>query len=142
MRENVYDKALSLLAIREHNEKELKLKLKNKGYGEEEINGALNKLKDEGSLSEERYILSFISSRMKKNPEGKNILILRLLDKGADKDTVKVIVNEYWEKEEYIDPLKKEYSKLKEKNGTLYAKDTLLKKGFLDREIREALNEE
>lgn len=142
MRENVYDKALSLLAIREHNEKELKLKLKNKGYGEEEINGALNKLKDEGSLSEERYILSFVSSRMKKSPEGKNILILRLLEKGADKDTVKTIVNEYWEKEEYKDPLKKEYIKLNEKNGTLYAKDTLLKKGFLDREIREALNEE
>lgn len=142
MKENVYDKALSLLAIREHNEKELKLKLKNKGYGEEEINGALNKLKEEGSLSEERYILSFITSRMKKNPEGKNILILRLLEKGADKDTVKVIVNEYWEKEEYIDPLKKEYIKLKEKNGDLYARTTLLKKGFLDREIREALNEE
>ena len=55
MAQSAYDKAVSLLAIREHNKKELKEKLMKKGYGDEEIVSAICRLEKEGFISEERY---------------------------------------------------------------------------------------
>ena len=47
-----YDKALYLLSMREHTEKELRKKLSDKGYQKAEIDDAVGKLIAEGSLSE------------------------------------------------------------------------------------------
>ena len=47
MAQSAYDKAVSLLAIREHTKKELKEKLENKGYREDEISSSLERLEKE-----------------------------------------------------------------------------------------------
>ena len=49
---DAYDRALKLLAMREHSVKELKNKLVSKGYGKEEIEDAVQMLIGEGSLSD------------------------------------------------------------------------------------------
>jgi len=55
--------AMDLLARREHGRVELTRKLRQRGAPQELIDGALDRLAEEGLLSESRYIESFVSSR-------------------------------------------------------------------------------
>ncbi|MBD9482178.1 recombination regulator RecX [Pseudomonas sp. PDM14] len=55
--------AMDLLARREHGRVELTRKLRRRGAPPELIDGALDRLAEEGLLSEVRYLGSFISSR-------------------------------------------------------------------------------
>ncbi len=54
---------MDLLARREHGRAELARKLRQRGASPEMIEHELNRLADEGLLSESRYLESFISSR-------------------------------------------------------------------------------
>ncbi len=58
--------AVRLLGIREHNEFELREKLKKKGFDEIIIDDAIERLKNYDYLSEARYAESFLRSRLKK----------------------------------------------------------------------------
>ena len=73
---DAYDRALKLLAMREHSVKELKNKLVSKGYGKEEIEDAVQMLIGEGSLSDKRFAYAFVRSRLRRNPEGMHVLLL------------------------------------------------------------------
>lgn len=55
--------AMDLLAQREHGRVELTRKLRQRGAPPEMIDSALDRLADEGLLSESRYLESFIASR-------------------------------------------------------------------------------
>ncbi|MBQ0071831.1 MAG: regulatory protein RecX, partial [Spirochaetales bacterium] len=110
MAQTAYDKALYLLSSREHTEKELKEKLSLKGYGQEDIEGAAVRLKRENYLSEERFAEVYIRSRLRKSPEGKSILSLRLQEKGTPRGVAQAALQEAWERGDYLEPLKEAYS--------------------------------
>ncbi|MBC9251869.1 recombination regulator RecX [Pseudomonas alcaligenes] len=55
--------AMDLLARREHGRTELSRKLRQRGASDELIDSALDRLAEEGLLSEGRYLESFIASR-------------------------------------------------------------------------------
>lgn len=57
------NKAIYLLARREHSRQELQRKLLQRGFSANVIHDVLNELEDENLLNEERYITSFIRSR-------------------------------------------------------------------------------
>ncbi len=129
---NCYDKALSLLALREHSVEEMKQKLLSKGYNKSEIEEAIKKLKDENFLSDSRFCQVYIRSRLKKNPEGKSLLILRLKQKGISSDLAKSEVDSYFEENsEEIEEIYSNYSKkIIEKKGEEKAKLKLYQKGI------------
>lgn len=60
------DRAVALLARREHSRQELQHKLAQRGYGAEEINTALQQLQVDGYQSDARYAESLIRSRIAK----------------------------------------------------------------------------
>ena len=128
---NCYDKALSLLALREHSVEEMKQKLLSKGYNKSEIEEAIKKLKDENFLSDSRFCQVYIRSRLKKNPEGKSLLILRLKQKGISSDLARREVDSYFEdNSEEIEEIYSNYSaKLTNKKGEEKAKLKLYQKG-------------
>ena len=99
-------KAEMLLSMREHNRRELSTKLAERGYGKEIIEKTIRLLESENLLNEERYIRSFVASSNKRHPEGKNILLGRLLQKGAKKEEAVSILNEIYT-EEYVEELVK-----------------------------------
>ena len=138
MAQSAYDKAVSLLAIREHTKKELKEKLENKGYREDEISSSLERLEKEGYISEERFAEVFIRSRLKKSPEGRNILFCRLMEKGCPRDISSNALDEAWENRLWFDPLKRELEALTRRKGEEYAVAKMKQKGFTNSEIREA----
>ena len=65
-----YDRALKLLALREHSRKELENKLRQKGCSADDIIIALDRLEEENFLSDRRFCESYIRSRLRKSPEG------------------------------------------------------------------------
>ena len=73
------DQALRYLSLREHNRRELSLKLENKGYGQDIINRTLDSLEEDGSLSEERYVEAYVRSSNRRHPEGRSVMMARLL---------------------------------------------------------------
>lgn len=87
---------LKYLSMRDHNKTELSTKLKQKGYETSVINAALSSLEEEGSLDEARYVRSFVRSSNKKHPEGKTILLQRLLQKGTDRSVALEVLNEIY----------------------------------------------
>ena len=138
---SAYDKAVDLLSRREHTQKELESKLREKGFNAEDIEEAVITLKSEGYLSDERFAEVYIRSRIRKAAEGKSILIMRLTEKGVPKTLASEMVNTAWEEEEYLPTLEREWSKLSRKYGDEKATQKLMQKGFSISEIRKAKEE-
>ena len=137
---DAYERAIRLLAVREHTEKEIRQKLSAKGYSAEEIDSAVSKLIAERSLSEERFADSYIRSRLRKSPEGKSILRMRLKEKGTPSDVADSALSAAWERGDYLKPLSLYYSTLVRRKGEEGARAVLLRKGFRESEIREAVS--
>lgn len=91
--------AVTYLTIREHNRKELALKLKTKGYSSDVIESTLDALEDNGSLSEVRYVQSFVRSNNRRHPEGKGLVAQRLAAKGADRNVARKTLDEIYSSE-------------------------------------------
>ena len=130
--------------MREHTEKELRKKLSDKGYQKAEIDDAVGKLIAEGSLSEKRFAEAYIRSRLRKSPEGKEMLRLRLREKGTPADISAEALNEAWENEDYnedyVKPLSQYAESLLRKKGESGTVAALLRKGFRNSEIKAALS--
>lgn len=136
---NAYDKALFYLSSREHTEKEIKTKLRGKGYPESEIADAVSKLRDADFLSDERYAEVYLYSRMRKNPEGEYLLVMRLVEKGVDKRIASRIVSEFFEEEGHIPYLEKAVQKLLKSKGREKTKEFFMRKGFSSQSIDDAI---
>ncbi|MGN1163258.1 MAG: regulatory protein RecX [Candidatus Ornithospirochaeta sp.] len=139
---DAYNRAITLLSRREHTEKELYIKLKEKGYREDDISTALSRLNKEGYLSEVRFAEMFVRSRLRKSPEGKPMIFMRLLEKGSPKDVASRILDEIWEEGSWKENLRKELSILEKKKSREYAEGKMRQKGFTLGEIRECREEE
>ena len=133
-----YDKALSLLAMREHTAKEIKDKLTRKGYSDDDITDAVERLISENAISEERFAESYIRSRMRKNPEGKPVLMMRLRERGCPDSASRNAVESYWENLLFMPYLASSYDVLSSRKGREYATASLMRKGFSISEIRAA----
>lgn len=133
-----YEKAVDLLKRREHTAKDLMRKLADKGFNADDINNAVEKLKAEGYLSDERFAEVYLRSRLRKTAEGKAVLIIRLLEKGVPKVLASAMVSAAWDDEEYLPSLIREWNKQSTKYGREKAGQKLLQKGFTLTEIRKA----
>ena len=133
-----YEKAVDLLKRREHTAKDLMRKLADKGFNADDINNAVEKLKAEGYLSDERFAEVYLRSRLRKTAEGKPVLTMRLIEKGVPKVLASAMVSAAWDDEEYLPSLIREWNKQSTKYGREKAGQKLLQKGFTLTEIRKA----
>ena len=98
------DHALVYLSMREHNRRELALKLRTKNFSSDEIEKTLDELEDEDLLSEVRYVQAFVRSNNRRHPEGRFLVSQRLAAKGADKEISRQVLDEIYIRE-YVDGL-------------------------------------
>lgn len=133
-----YDKALSLLEVREHTAKEIREKLLKRGYGDEEVDDAISRLLEEGAIDDARYVESYVRSRIRKGGESVRLMSLRLRERGVAKEALDACVKEYGESPEYFEALKKNYGALLLKKGEDGAIRSLMNKGYTLSEIRRA----
>ena len=137
-----YDKALSLLAVREHTAKEIREKLLKRGYGDEEVDDAISRLLEEGAIDDARYVESYVRSRIRKGGESVRLMSLRLRERGVAKEALDVFVKKYGESPEYFEALKKNYGALLLKKGEEGAIRSLMNKGYTLSEIRRAIGKD
>lgn len=130
--------ALVYLGIREHNRKDLFTKLRSKGYEPDLIDSVLDSLIEDGSLSEERYVRSFVRSSNKRHPEGRLVMARRLAAKGADKEVCEAVLSEVYT-EQYTQSLVCQARETVERKGKARTEEEILfclkKLGFSNKDI-------
>ncbi len=139
-----HEKGLALLAMREHSRLELKTKLLQKGFSQDQVASAIEELTEEGALNERRYAQAFVDSRLRKNPEGRWLLARRLQEKGVGRQVCEEILARTYSDEAFIDDLvRRAAAKLGRRHDDFERiVFELKKKGFSSAEIRRALIDE
>ena len=84
--------AVKLLAARPYSERKLKEKLYDREFRTEEIRGALDRLKKERLLDDERFAADFVNARLISRPRAATALIRDLLARGIPMDVARKVV--------------------------------------------------
>ena len=83
-----YARAVRLLAVRPHFRAELKTKLAQRGYPEDEIEAALDRLTSERFLDDIQAARGFVAHRLEKGGEGRLRLKAELVRRGASEEAI------------------------------------------------------
>jgi len=108
------ESALRILSFREHSERELFNKLRQRGFEAEKIMKLIHRLKDTGVLDDRRFAVAYARWRRKKL-YGDRKIYSELLNKGVDRDIIdeamEVVSAEMGEKEAAMTLARKKGSK-------------------------------
>jgi len=95
----VRDAALNLLSHRARTRRELKTRLRQKGFGAERIDACLDRLEQRGLLDDAAVAAAFIRDRLRHRPRGKARLASELRAKGLDTDTASETIDRVFDDE-------------------------------------------
>ncbi|ABR31014.1 RecX family transcriptional regulator [Thermosipho melanesiensis] len=126
MKRNPLNDALRLLKYRVRSEKEIRVRLKSKGYSDEEVEKTVLKLKEKGFLDDEKfaYLYTYDSLTLKK--KGPFLIRMELKNLGVDEFIIEDALKKVLE-EVNVEEIKEEITKgLDEKK----AKEYLYRRGF------------
>ena len=84
----LYNYAISVLSRGSKSEKELKLKLSDKGYDDESINTEIEKLKANKYINDDDYCKKFINDKINISKYGKRRIKEALINKGIDMELI------------------------------------------------------
>ena len=87
-RTKAYNYAVSLLARAPKSEKQLRLKMQDKGYDLQFIDNAVNKLKEQRYLDDEKFSEMLINSKINISKDGKLKIKEALYNKGIDRQII------------------------------------------------------
>jgi regulatory protein len=141
----VLNKAFAYLARRGHAEKELKDKLRKKGFKGDLIDKAIRRLKELGYVDDEKFARDWIEHRLSLKPKGRIMIKRELLQKGVDILLVEKMLEIVYNR----DREKKELRRIFEEKGRFPGSDRrkkekfvagLLRRGFLWDDIKELLD--
>jgi regulatory protein len=89
-----YDRAVALLAGRSHFRRELEAKLVQRGYAEDEVTVALDRLAARGFLDDRRTAEQFVAERLARGPRGRARLVAELSRRGLDDDQARAVLED------------------------------------------------
>ena len=135
-----YNYAVSLLARRDHSEKELMEKLSRKGYTEgAEV--AIEKLRNSGYVSDERFARLYVRELRSLKKYGKRRIEQELYRKGIARDIISEVLDETdFDENELVALIERKYSRyLGDEKGIQKTINSLVRMGYGYGEIRDAL---
>lgn len=135
-----YNYAVSLLARRDHSEKELMTKLHQKGY-DEGAEVAVEKLRNGGYVSDERFARLYSRELQTLKKYGKKRIEQELFRKGIDRDIIREVLEETeFVASELVCLIERKYGRyLCDEKGVQKTVNGLLRMGYSYGEIRDAL---
>ena len=135
-----YNYAVSLLARRDHSEKELKDKLSLKGY-KDGADEAIERLKAGGYVSDERFARLFTRELHCLKKYGRKRIEQELFRKGIDRDIISEVLGETeFDEDELVGLIERKYGRyLGDEKGLQKTVNGLLRMGYTYGEIRDAL---
>ncbi len=136
-----YNAAVSLLARRDHSEKELFRKLCEKGYAEG-AETALERLKNEGYVDDLRFAVSFSNELIRLKHYGKRRVEQELYKKGVSRDDIsEALCAVKFEEDALHELIRRKYIfKIKDDKSRQKTIAALMRLGYGYSEIKEALN--
>lgn len=145
-KQQIQERAFRLLAGRAHSEKELRLKLSQKGFSRQAISSALDELKEKGFIDDHAFATAFARQRLLKKPVGKFRLSQELKQKGVDEKVVDSVIDEVYgdtSEEELARKLlqkqKQRYAGLTQQEQKRRLNEFLLRRGFSWETIAEII---
>ena len=146
-REKTMNRAVNLLAAKPHSVRELRDRLLEKMWTNDEIvDAVIDKLKDYKYLDDEQYARDLAVSKLRQKPQGKRRLQQTMSQKKLDKETVDAAITEAFEKlpeDKLIDQAIAKRLRIKGKPGTREETkkfyDHLMRQGFGFDLIREKM---
>ena len=135
-----YNYAVSLLAHRDHSEKELMEKLSRKGYTDG-AEAAIEKLRNSGYVSDERFAKLYVRELRSLKKYGKRRIEQELYRKGIDRDIISEVLDETdFDESELVTLIERKYSRyLGDEKGIQKTINSLVRMGYGYGEIRDAL---
>ena len=135
-----YNYAVSLLARRDHSEKELMEKLSRKGYTDG-AEAAIEKLRNSGYVSDERFAKLYVRELRSLKKYGKRRIEQELYRKGIDRDIISEVLDETdFDENELVALIERKYSRyLGDEKGIQKTINSLVRMGYGYGEIRDAL---
>ena len=94
MSNDAYRKAIELLGRRPHFEREMRRKLLDRGFSDDECAAALERLRDSKLLDDSQCALDFIRVQLRRRPCGRRRLRMELMRRGASDDTAERAIAE------------------------------------------------
>ena len=92
--EKAQQRAVNFIAYRPRTEREVRLRLKKAGAGEEIVNSVLERLKGAGLLDDEAFGKAWVDSRLRSNPRSKRMLAWELRQKGVGDEDVEAALED------------------------------------------------
>ncbi len=142
---NIRDYVLRLVAFRDRTEKEIRDRLKEKKYGEDEIDDEISFLKDYGYINDLRFAEHFTHDAINLKKWGKIRIRMELVKKGIDRDVAdSVIEDAFMEIDGDLVLLQmrsrfknSDFSNMKERTRIF---NFFMRRGFSAEEIKGAMN--
>ena len=129
--------ALKLLSFRPRSRKELKDRLKKKGFEQEAIEQTLNRLEELNLIDDHKFASMWVEEKLRYRPTGRRVLEQELYLKGIDKDIISEVLDKVYsdidEKDlalKLFEKRKKQYAKLDEDVAKRRINNLLLRRGF------------
>lgn len=136
--EGAFSAAVSLLTYKENTEKELKRKLKERGFEEEDIDAAFEKLREKRFLDERRYFERFVRLAAESRRYGARRILNEAYVKGFSEETVRACAPLF--KTIDFDALCYDtLCRLPQRNDEKKAAAALLRRGYTSSQVREAI---
>lgn len=135
-----FNKATELLSRRDHGEKELLIKLRQKGF-KEEAEEAIEKLKYYGYIDDRRFAENYVKELIRIKHYGKRRVEQELYRKGIDREIISEVLEaaEFPESELVSLIERKYYRYLTDEKGIKKTINSLLRMGYSYGEIKDAL---
>lgn len=134
-------KSIELLSYREHSSFELSNKLKQREFSNDEIESTLSLLKSSNYVNDKRFTESFIISRLRKKPEGKSMILKRLMQKGIPYSLTDEVYDSIVDSEMQTSIIQRAFEKQNKKYGEDKDKliNSMLRLGFSYSQIKATI---
>ena len=135
-----FNKATELLSRRDHGEKELLIKLRQKGF-KEEAEEAIEKLKYYGYIDDRRFAENYVKELIRIKHYGKRRVEQELYRKGIDREIIsEVLEGAEFPESELVSLIERKYYRyLTDEKGIKKTINSLLRMGYSYGEIKDAL---
>ena len=135
-----FNKATELLSRRDHGEKELLIKLRQKGF-KEEAEEAIEKLKYYGYIDDRRFAENYVKELIRIKHYGKRRVEQELYRKGIDREIIsEVLESAEFPESELVSLIERKYYRyLTDEKGIKKTINSLLRMGYSYGEIKDAL---
>ena len=126
--EQALSKLMAYCSKMERNEQDVRKKLQSWAISANDTKKIIARLQDEGFISQERYVKSYVRGKFVYNKWGKTKIKFGLLQKGFKESVIKPIIDDFFETADYTQTITKE---LQKKNKALHTDDLYERKAKL-----------